>query len=151
MVAVTTPNGQRWRYRYDALGRRIAKQRVGDDGSTVVEQVDFVWDGTVLAEQSHRQGPAAGQVTVWDWQPGGYRPVSQTHRGPLRDAPQEWVDERFYAIVTDLIGTPTEMLDPSGNLAWRAHTTLWGELLGGSPGPADTPLRFPGQYHDGET
>lgn len=152
MVGVTTPDGQRWRYRYDPLGRRIAKQRMAADGATVLAQVDFVWDGTVLAEQRHRatadRRPA---VTVWDWQPGGFRPVSQTHRGPVRDAPREWVDEQFYAIVTDLVGTPTEMLDAGGNLAWRAHTTLWGEGLAGPSGTAHTPLRFPGQYHDEET
>jgi RHS repeat-associated protein len=88
---------------------------------------------------------------VWDWEPGSYRPVSQTERVPLRDAPQQWVDERFYAIVTDLVGTPTELVHPDGTLAWRAQATLWGASTV-PPGDAPyTPLRFPGQYHDPET
>ncbi|MEU2150772.1 type IV secretion protein Rhs, partial [Streptomyces globisporus] len=36
LVLVTTPDGTRWRYLYDALGRRSAKQRLAEDGATVV-------------------------------------------------------------------------------------------------------------------
>ncbi|MGH3827127.1 MAG: RHS repeat-associated core domain-containing protein, partial [Pseudonocardiaceae bacterium] len=147
LTGVTTPDGARWRYRYDPLGRRISKQRLGSDGRTVAERVDFAWDGTVLAEQTH----ATGRTTVWDFEPDTFRPLTQTERAPLRDAPQEWVDEQFYAIVTDLVGTPTEMLNPDGTLAWHPHTTLWGNAAASSPDGASCPLRFPGQYHDPET
>ena len=34
---MTTPDGTRWRYRYDALGRRVAKERLGADGEVVDE------------------------------------------------------------------------------------------------------------------
>ena len=34
LASVTTPDGTVWRYQYDALGRRIAKQRLGEDGQT---------------------------------------------------------------------------------------------------------------------
>ncbi len=58
----------------------------------------------------------------------------------------------FHAIVTDTVGTPTELLTPDGGLAWQSRTTLWGTPL---PTPPDTitcpPLRFPGQYADPET
>ncbi|MCP2262650.1 RHS repeat-associated core domain-containing protein [Streptoalloteichus tenebrarius] len=80
-----------------------------------------------------------------------FRPLTQTERSPLRDAPQEWIDQRFYAIVTDLVGTPTELVDPAGNLAWHHRTTLWGAFLPGPRSAAYCPLRFPGQYHDPET
>ncbi|WP_158842330.1 DUF6531 domain-containing protein [Saccharothrix deserti] len=119
LVAVTTADGQHWRYRYDPLGRRIAKQHLRD--SAVVEQVDFTWDGAVLAEESAR-----GRATVWEWHPDGVRPLSQTERVPVADAPQEWVDERFFAIVTDLSGRTSELIDPAGEVAWHTRTTLWG-------------------------
>jgi RHS repeat-associated protein len=134
LVGVVTPDGQEWRYRYDPLGRRIAKQRMA--GTAVAEQVEFVWDGHVLAEQTQQS-----RTTVWDWEPGSFRPVSQIERS------QEEIDEKFYAIVTDLIGTPTELVTPDGTLAWRSETNLWGASLG----DAATPLRFPGQYFDAET
>ncbi len=161
LVAVTPPDGATWRYRYDPLGRRVAKQRLAPDGHTVAEQVDFTWDGALLAEQTHTTGPGdpRARTTTWEWEPGSFRPLAQTERSPLpdavlRDAPQEWVDQRFYAIVTDLVGTPTEMVDPDGTLTWRPHTTLWGITVDGSTGGTGgvcCPLRFPGQYHDPET
>ncbi|MCE0446194.1 hypothetical protein LT493_19485 [Streptomyces tricolor] len=42
------PDGTVWRYQYDALGRRIGKQRLAENGVDVLEQVDFTWDGTSL-------------------------------------------------------------------------------------------------------
>jgi len=83
------------------------------------------------------------------------------------------IDQRFHAIVTDLIGTPTELVTPEGEIAWRRSAGLWGNRLPAatavtaataataartaataataSDAAADCPLRFPGQYHDAET
>ncbi|GGT16421.1 hypothetical protein GCM10010271_19130 [Streptomyces kurssanovii] len=58
MSSVTTPDGTVWRYGYDALGRRIAKQRMAEDGRTVTEHVSFVWDGPTLCEQTSEGGGA---------------------------------------------------------------------------------------------
>lgn len=152
LVAVTTPDGAHWRYRYDPIGRRIAKQRLAADRYTVAEQTTFTWDGVVLAEQIHTGGPDdPAHTTTWEWDPDSFRALSQTERVPLRDTPQEWVDEQFYAIVTDLIGAPAELVDPDGAVAWHPHTTLWGTTVARSQGGASCPLRFPGQYHDEET
>jgi RHS repeat-associated protein len=145
LVAVETPDGTRWRYSYDPLGRRIAKERLQADGS-VAERTAFAWDGTNIAEQVH----STGHVVTWDFD-GDFRPVTQLERGSLRDAPQHVVDQRFFTIVSDLVGTPTELVDTAGELAWRAQTTVWGEALGRLAHRAYTPLRFPGQYHDPET
>lgn len=154
LTEVLTPDGALWRYRYDPLGRRVAKQRLTPDGHAVQEEILFTWDGNVLAEQAHlHHNPAAGdpRVTVWDYEPGTFRPVTQHDRAPLRHAPQQWVDEQFYAIVTDLIGTPTELMDDQGDIAWHHHATLWGHTVAQSSAGVYTPLRFPGQYADPET
>nr|WP_322780113.1 RHS repeat-associated core domain-containing protein [Frankia sp. Cas4] len=174
LTGVTTPEGQRWRYSYDPFGRRIAKQRLTStgDGGGVTEQVDFAWDGVVLAEQHHHTtatgGDPAPSVTTWDWEPGGFRPLTQSERRPSETAVggkpggddtaddhdtagQAWFDARFHAIVTDLVGTPTELVDPDGELAWQARTTLWGVHQSPVGQDVDCPLRFPGQYHDPET
>ncbi|OXM74968.1 MULTISPECIES: DUF6531 domain-containing protein [Amycolatopsis] len=145
LAAVVTPDGVRWRYSYDPFGRRIAKERLAADGDSVLERTVFSWDGERLAEQvTTGDGPA--RATTWDWHPESWRPLTQVERAAAADAPQEWVDSRFYAIVTDLIGTPAELVDPGGTVAPQTRTPLWG----GGDGPA-TPLRFPGQYHDPET
>ncbi|MBB5854401.1 RHS repeat-associated protein [Amycolatopsis umgeniensis] len=137
LTGVVTPEGERWLYHYDALGRRIAKQHLDLHGR-ILEQIDFVWDGSNLAEELR-----GGTAVVWDWEPGTERPITQIERIPGQDA-------RFHAIVTDLVGSPSELLDEAGNVAWHLHTSLWGKVLS-PPGQAYTPLRFPGQYHDPET
>ncbi|NGY63349.1 RHS repeat protein [Lentzea sp. NEAU-D13] len=138
LVSVTTPDGATWRYQYDALGRRITK-------TGPRERVDFIWDGTTLAEQTR----SGGHTTTWNYQPGGFTPVTQAER--TQTASQEWIDQQFYAIVTDLVGTPMELVDSSGELAWRQVTTVWGTPLTPARQRAYCPLRFPGQYHDVET
>ncbi|WP_445330585.1 putative T7SS-secreted protein [Streptomyces sp. GSL17-111] len=149
LTAVTTPDGTRWRYRYDPLGRRTAKQRLAADGETVVEEVLFAWDGPTLIEQTTTAPDLPHPVTLtWDHQ--GLHPVAQTER--LTDATgQREIDSRFFAIVTDLVGTPTELVDETGAVAWRTRSTLWGHTTWNTDATAYTPLRFPGQYSDPET
>ncbi|MFJ1745254.1 putative T7SS-secreted protein [Streptomyces sp. NPDC088116] len=150
LTAVTTPDGSRWLYLYDPLGRRIAKQRLAADGITVEEQVDFTWDGTTLCEQTSQSAELPNPVTLtWDHQ--GLHPIAQTERITAADAPQEEIDQRFFSIVTDLVGSPTELIDEQGDIAWRTRTTLWGTTTWNTDATAHTPLRFPGQYHDPET
>ncbi|MFI5866314.1 RHS repeat domain-containing protein [Streptomyces sp. NPDC051546] len=61
------------------------------------------------------------------------------------------VDERFFAIVTDLIGTPKELVGEDGKIAWRGRSTVWGATTWNRDATAYTPLRFPGQYFDAES
>ncbi|GAA3236395.1 hypothetical protein GCM10020256_55030 [Streptomyces thermocoprophilus] len=64
---------------------------------------------------------------------------------------QEEIDARFFAIVSDLSGAPCELIDESGDVAWRARATDWGKLSSSVRSHACTPLRFPGQYFDAGT
>jgi RHS repeat-associated protein len=150
LTAVTTPDGTRWRYRYDPLGRRTAKQRLADDGESVVEEVLFTWDGATLCEQT-TTAPELPRPVVLTWDHHGAQPLAQTERMLGADASQQAVDERFFAIVTDIVGTPTELVDESGDVAWHTRATLWGTTTWTRSATAYTPLRFPGQYYDPET
>ncbi|MCD2186656.1 DUF6531 domain-containing protein [Actinomycetospora soli] len=136
LVGLVTPDGGRWRYVYDALGRRVSK--IGPD-----RQVDFAWDGATLVEEV-AHAPDGVASTTWDH--AGLHPVCQRER--VRRAGQPEIDERFYAIVTDLVGAPTELLALDGSVAGAASRTLWGRTTWTG---ASTPLLFPGQYHDPES
>ncbi|MFJ5972896.1 putative T7SS-secreted protein [Streptomyces sp. NPDC093060] len=150
LTSVTTPDGTRWRYIYDPLGRRTAKLRLEQDGETVVERVDFTWDGTTLCEQTTTSPELPNPVTLtWDHQ--GLLPVAQTERITTAHTPQDEIDSRFFAIVTDLVGTPSELIDEHGDIAWHTRSTLWGTTAWAADSTAYTPLRFPGQYYDPET
>ncbi|MFF0726143.1 RHS repeat-associated core domain-containing protein [Streptomyces sp. NPDC004134] len=151
LTAVVTPDGSRWRYRYDPMGRRLAKELLDADGG-VARRVDFAWDGDRLAEQSTRTDDGGSHSVTWDYEPGGHRPVAQSERRSLRGAPQEEIDRRFYAIATDLVGAPTDLVTPDGEVVWRHRATVWGSPAGTAPAaPAACPLRFPGQYADEES
>ncbi|WP_277742410.1 putative T7SS-secreted protein [Streptomyces sp. LX-29] len=146
---VTTPDGTAWRYLYDPFGRRVAKQRLDSDGATVAEQVNFTWDGPTLVEQTTTAPDLPHPVTL-TWDHDGLRPISQTER-ITDDTTQQEFDSRFFAIVTDLVGTPTELVDEAGGIAWHTRATLWGTTTWATESTAYTPLRFPGQYFDPET
>jgi RHS repeat-associated protein len=150
LVTVTVADGTTWRYAYDPLGRRVAKRHESDSGE-VLEETRFTWDGAVLAEQTG--APESGDrelITTWDYQPGTFTPLTQASRTWLRDAPQEVIDEQFYSIITDLTGTPAELVASDGSLAGYQQRTLWGNTLW-HPSGESTPIRFPGQYADPET
>ncbi|MFB0616113.1 DUF6531 domain-containing protein [Streptomyces sp. AGS-58] len=161
LTDVVAPDGSRWRYAYDPLGRRISKHRVTDDGRAA-ERTDFVWDDLCLAEQITPDG----WVTTWDYVPDGFRPVAQTTHKPaptpagtsflarLAEETNPEHSTRFHAVVTDAVGTPTELVSESGELVWQRRTSLWGARLPAPDeiaSPVDCPLRFPGQYADPES
>ena len=148
LTSVVTPDGTVWRYHYDPLGRRIAKERMAGEGWS--ERVSFTWDGTTLCEQTTTSSASPAAVSL-TWDHAGLRPIAQTERISSADRPVGSIDERFFAIVTDLIGTPSELVDEQGEIAWRTRSTLWGTTTWNTDARAYTPLRFPGQYFDPET
>jgi RHS repeat-associated protein len=150
LTAVTTPDGSEWRYRYDPLGRRVGKTRMSDTGEGVCEETRFTWDGTTLCEQTTLSQALPRPVTL-TWDHEGLRPLAQTERILSSDTRQDLIDERFFAIATDLVGTPTELIDTTGELAWQSRATLWGGTTWAKNSTAYTPLRFPGQYYDPES
>ncbi|MEU3414356.1 putative T7SS-secreted protein [Streptomyces sp. NPDC006658] len=150
LTSVVTPDGTRWRYTYDPLGRRTAKLRMAEDGETVVERVDFTWDGTTLCEQTTTSETLPHPITL-TWDHLGLRPLAQMERITAAGASQEEIDSRFFAIITDLVGTPTELVDEQGDIAWRTRSTLWGTTAWARNSTTYTPLRFAGQYYDPET
>ncbi|GHJ37008.1 RHS repeat domain-containing protein [Streptomyces sp. TS71-3] len=126
LTEVTTPDEDRWLYRYDPMGRRISKQRLTQEDA-VVEHVDFVWDDNRIAEQ----WSSDGTVTTWEYEPSGHRALAQIEHRPLIHMPGDKGSllaklaedtsadhrTRFYAVVTDTVGTPTEPVAPDGEVA----------------------------------
>lgn len=158
LIRATTPDGAIWQYTYDPIGRRTAKRRLDGDGG-VIEEIRFTWDGTRLAEQVATAPDGGVRIVGWDWLPGTSTPVAQVERSwPAHETvpaserhEQDWIDGAFYAIVADLVGTPTELVAPDGRIAWHTTATLWGRTVAAPGSETDCPLRFPGQYHDVET
>ena len=139
----------------------------------MADRAEFYWDGTRLAEQTSIGADGIRQTTTWDYRPDSWTALTQVELTATAAMPDTAegartpggsaelsageTDRRFYAVVTDLIGTPTELVDEEGRIAWRRRATVWGDGYGPAPptspdaGTPDCPLRFPGQYHDAET
>ncbi|MFD3702363.1 putative T7SS-secreted protein [Nocardia sp. NPDC058658] len=136
LTDVYTPDRQWWRYTYDALGRRTTKQHLAVDG-TVLAHTDYTWDDTRLIESS-----SGTTTTRWEYRPGTPTPLTQTIDHPT--------SPECCAVITDLAGTPTELVDPTtGRPTATATISLWGHTTW--HGTTSTPLRFPGQFHDPES
>ncbi|WP_405928424.1 DUF6531 domain-containing protein [Streptomyces griseus] len=150
LTAVTTPDRTFWRYLYDPLGRRIGKHRIASDRETILEKVEFTWDGPVLCEQVTSSTEFSNPVSLtWDYH--DMRPATQSERILSQDSSQEAIDERFFSIVTDLVGSPRELIGEDGAVAWRTRSTVWGTTAWATDSTAYTPIRFPGQYFDSES
>ncbi len=154
LAGVITPDGTTWRYLHDPLGRRIAKLRYETDGISIAEQTDFTWDRTVIAEQTTLVSSGLEGITLtWDLE--GLAPITQSERkflvSDVESSSQCVVDQRFFAIVADLVGAPSEMVDGKGDIAWRVCRSIWGGVTWTPGATAYTPLRFPGQCYDPET
>ncbi|MEU8350809.1 DUF6531 domain-containing protein [Streptomyces sp. NPDC048845] len=150
LVRVEAPGGHVWHYVYDPLGRRIGKRH--EWNGELVEDKDFRWDGSsLIAESTTCAGQDETTHTYWEWQPNSPRVLTQTETTSMRDAPQHVIDSRFHAIVTDLSGTPTELVDEGGAVTWRSRRTAWGLDYAAREDAPYCPLVFPGQYRDEET
>jgi len=150
MRSATNPEGLVWVYAYDPLGRRVSKKFLRGGGERTQEKTVFVWDGATLCEQITTSAELAHLVSL-TWHHDGLRPAVQQESITSAESPQEIIDERFFTIVTDLVGCPSELVAEDGTIAWQTRNSLWGTTTWAASSSAFTPLRFPGQYFDPET
>ena len=158
LVRVSLPDGARWRYRYDAFGRRINKVREGQlPSAQAVARVAYRWDGDQLIgqQQYYADGSAAREVQ-WVYEPGSFRPLAQVEA--------QGDSTQLHYIVTDLTGTARELCSEEGEIRWRGEQGLWGahreerrpiplrRYLGDAANEeVYCELRYQGQLYDAET
>ena len=131
---VERPDGVRVAFDYDPFARRTAKRTLSA-ASTVHQEVQFVWDGhNVIHELDSDRG-----LISWQWEPESFTPIAKEHNG------------RRWTIASDHLGTPTEMYDEVGQLAWKMQLDVFGVPRFEAGRAEDCPWRWPGQYEDGAT
>ncbi|MFP1902423.1 RHS repeat domain-containing protein [Lonsdalea quercina] len=155
---VSLPDGVRWRYGYDAFGRRVSKVREGQVASLQsVSKVQYQWDGDQLVGQVqyYADGTPAREVQ-WVYEPGSFRPLAQVER--------KGEETRLHYVVTDLAGTARELCSETGEVHWRGEQGLWNgyredrlpvglkRYLGDAANEeVYCELRYQGQIYDAET
>jgi RHS repeat-associated protein len=80
-----------------------------------------------------------GDLITWIFEPESFAPIAKLS------------GNEQHSIVTDHLGTPTAMLDRSGNTLWSADISIYGELRNLVGERQACPFRWPGQYEDAET
>ncbi|QHG64924.1 hypothetical protein C2H86_11075 [Pseudomonas putida] len=124
------------KYRYDSLGRRVAKQ-TEVNGKT--QQKHFLWQGLrMLREETPEQS------ILYLYEPGSYAPLARVDQ-------VEGDDQKLYYFHTDQIGTPLELTDSDGTIVWQATYRSWGAIEHLAVDQVQQNLRFQGQYLDDET
>jgi RHS repeat-associated protein len=146
--------------------QRLARER--NLGTTF-----YGWDGDTLAWETTNE-----ESTHYFYEPDSFVPLAQgvqNHAIQLHKTP-DWTD-RDYRVKDDPLwtqvfepnpfdklgfyhcdhlGTPQEITDEAGNIAWQAQYKAWGEakeVISKAAGSAGfkNPIRFQGQYFDHET
>lgn len=144
---VIRPDGRPVEFRYDALGRRTAKQYFG-------KVTRWIWDGNVPIHEwryktteiqpdekgeSFQKEPIEN-ITTWVFEEGTFVPTAKIQEG------------KQYSIVSDYLGTPIQMYDEQGNKTWDCTLDIYGKVLAIDKGTEfDCPFRYQGQYVDKET
>ena len=123
-------------YRYDSLGRRVAKV---SEVNGVTEQKHFLWQGLRMLREE-----TPGQSSLYVYEPGSYAPLARVDQ-------EEGGEQTLYYFHTDQIGTPLEMTDREGQIVWQATYKAWGALETLTVNEVAQNLRFQGQYFDDET
>ncbi|NSX23245.1 RHS repeat protein [Pseudomonas putida] len=123
-------------YRYDSLGRRIAKT-AEIEGAT--EQKHFLWQGLRMLREE-----TPGQSILYLYEPGSYAPLARVDQA-------EGEEQKIYYFHNDQIGTPLELTDSQGEIVWQATYRSWGAIEQLAVHEVDQYLRFQGQYFDNET
>ena len=137
LKTVETPDGKKVSFEYDALGRRVSK-KVGDTTTR------WMWSGNVpIHEWREREGDDGGPddvATTWVFEPDTFVPVAKITS-----------DGKRKSIISDYLGTPKEMRDEAGELAWKAQLDIYGVATVEEGKRDDCPWRWQGQYEDVET
>jgi RHS repeat-associated protein len=126
--SVSAPDGKKWDYRYDPLGRRISKH--GPEGT-----IRYIWDQDVLFQEIDD----TGRATSWGFDPHSFKPLFKIASGGV------------YSVLHDHLGTPREMLDARGTVVWSLRLDPWGNAIACKGKLEDCPFRFQGQYFDSES
>ena len=158
--------GVGYRYTYDGLGRRVAKDTINTTTGEVIHRDVFTHTGNQLAAVTttiDTTDPArVGEGYVWTTDPAtgethgqitltnGTGDANDTPANPAAGWSQARVDATFYALVCDLAGAPQELINTTtGVIEGHTTQTLYGTRTWS--GRCTSPLLFAGQYEDVES
>src|SRR5690625_3467558 len=112
-----------------AFARRTKKRLLSAAGEVLCE-TRYVWDGHVIV---HELRSDEDELITWRFEPETFTPIAKEQ------------GERRWAIASDHLGTPTEMVDELGKLAWKMQLDVLGVPAFEEGDAEHCPFRWPGQ------
>lgn len=128
LKAVIRPDGEVWRYKYDALARRVEK--AGPD-----KRRQFLWDKDVVAHEA--EGTKLLSAWMFDAYSFGLLATIQNNH--------------VYSVINDQLGVPKELLDIKGSIIWSIVSSAWNNKSIVNSSDVDCQIRFQGQWYDEES
>ena len=141
---VHRPDGDKVSFSYDALGRRLSKKYKNTT-------TKWLWKGnTPLHEwkESRERKFKDGEDylttrehshTMWVFEEGSFVPCAKIKNG------------KTYSIITDHLGTPTQMYNDEGESVWEQELDMYGKVRKfANKDYVHLPFRYQGQYYDSE-
>jgi RHS repeat-associated protein len=159
LVSVTTEETRgtvETRFEYDPIGRRIASSEMRRSVSgtdSPVQRKRFVWQGLRMVQEVRDSGTSSYVYSPDE----RYTPLARLDALiggaiALATIDKARTTSKVYHFHTDLVGTPMEVTDEAGELAWAGKYSAWGKVEHGEDAllmeRIDQPLRYPGQYED---
>ncbi|WP_318527725.1 RHS domain-containing protein [Neisseria zalophi] len=135
-----------WVYTYDALGRRIGKERADVSDRHTADnaclKTGFIWDGSHLIQETRSDG----LYTYIYTDQNSYEPLAQIRNWTNEEGETRQETNYFHC---DQIGIPREMTDKDGRLLWFGDYYGWGKLKSETNiTNAHQPFRLQNQYCD---
>jgi RHS repeat-associated protein len=125
-------------YEYDPQGRRLSKTVNG-------ETTYFLYDDTG-ASLVGEYGASGDLIRSYSYSSSRYYSTNPVFQKTVKaDGGYEF---NFYQ--NDILGSPQLMIDSTGSVTWQGEYDAFGKMRTIIENKAN-PLRFPGQYYDGET
>lgn len=142
LIQVTRPDKGQLNFTYDALGRRLSKHFK----NTFTK---FVWDGNVPLHE-WKEHASTGQklseikvgkngLVTWLFETDSFVPA-----GKIKG-------DKEFSIITDHLGTPSQMYREDGSLFWESELDSYGKVRIEKGEVGSCPFRYQGQYEDVET
>lgn len=132
-----------WRAEYDALGRRIRKHWIGNEGTWLSQE--YVWDGDRLAAEVLPDGTLRLYVyaDARAWVPLLAIAYDDVHADPRTG--------EVFTLHADHRGAVEEVQDVQGKVIWAAQIGPYGEARVSTGEGFHQPFRLVGQLFDPET
>ena len=142
LVKVIRPDKLEVAFSYDALGRRVCKTFKNTT-------TNYLWDNNVILHEwkthastkeklSEKHFPENGTIT-WLFDSDSQAPCAKIK------------GDKHYSIITDYLGTPSQMYKEDGTLFWESELDSYGLIRMEKGESGSCPFRFLGQYEDEET